>query len=58
VNLKSNKASNSNLSPIYSNNSFVKISDFDRVLPNSNEEVTKMLKSKEESAPSFVFDTY
>ena len=58
LNLKSNRTSNSNLSPIYSNNSLVKISDFDRVLPNSNEEVTKMLKSKEESAPSFVFDTY
>jgi len=58
INLKSSKASNSNLSPVYSNNSLVKISDFDRILPNSNEEVTNMLKSKEESTPSFIFDTY
>lgn len=58
LNLKSTKASTSSLAPIYSNNPFAKTSAFDRILPNSNEDETKMLKGKEESAPSFVFNTY
>jgi hypothetical protein len=46
------------MSPIYSSNPLTKISDFDRILPGSNEDVTSMLKGKEESPPGFVFDTY
>ena len=48
----------STLNPIYSNNPLVKVSSFDRIFSGSSEEVTTLLKGKEESSPGFIFDTY
>jgi heme/copper-type cytochrome/quinol oxidase subunit 2 len=56
VNTSTNSAST--LNPIYSSNPLVKISSFDRIFSGSSEEVTTLLKGKEESSPGFIFDTY
>jgi hypothetical protein len=53
-----NLNSQSNVNSIHSNNPLSQTHSFDRLLPDSQGEVSEMLKCKEESAPGFIFDSY
>jgi hypothetical protein len=57
-NTKTNLSASTSVNAIHANNPLSQTSSFDRLPVDSQGEVAPMLKSKEESAPDFIFNTY